>query len=305
MLPRAASAIRQVLVEADLLFSVGADLFALSLPYDDEPVPPHLPIVHVDTDPWELGKNYPTQVALIGDPRATLAELKPEIEARLTTEGQARARERLEAVRAAKAREIEEVRARARREARRVPPTPLAAIQAIAEVLPLEAVVIDEAVSSAAGLRALLPSEDSKSFFGLRGGAVGWGLPGAVGVKLALPDRPVVALVGDGSALYTCQTLWTAARYGIAVTFIILNNASYRILKQRLYAMKGLAAQADHCVGMDLDDPHVDFMSLARTFGLEGERVREVGEIGPAVMRALTRSGPTLIDIELDRSFGE
>ena len=85
--------------------------------------------------------------------------------------------------------------------------------------------------------------------------------------------------------------------------FVILNNASYRILKQRLYRMKGLAAQADRSVGMDLDDPRIDFMSLARTFGLEAERVGRAAEIGPAVRRALARSGPTLIEIELDRSF--
>src|SRR5262249_48899238 len=160
-----------------------------------------LPIVHVDTDPWELGKNYPAQVALLGDPRATLAELEPEIAGRLTADRRAEARARAETLRAAKARDLEELRTRARREAQRDPTPPLAAVHAIAEALPTEAVVVDEAVSSAGGLRALLASDDPQSFFGLRGGTVGWGLPGAVGIKLALPDRPVVALVGDGSAL--------------------------------------------------------------------------------------------------------
>src|SRR3546814_12540082 len=77
------------------------------------------------------------------------------------------------------------------------------------------------------------------------GGGIGWGLPAAIGAKLALPDRPVVALIGDGSAMYTCQALWTAARYKIGVVFVILNNSSYRILKQRVNAMRGHAAQTD------------------------------------------------------------
>ena len=84
-----------------------------------------------------------------------------------------------------------------------------------------------------------------QSFFGMRGGGIGWGLPAAIGVKLALPDRPVVALIGDGSAMYTIQGLWTAAHENLRMVFVIINNYSYRILKQRTNAMKGLAAQAD------------------------------------------------------------
>ena len=79
----------------------------------------------------------------------------------------------------------------------------------------------------------------------MRGGGIGWGLPAAIGAKIALPDRPVVALLGDGSALYTIQGLWTAARENLRMVFVIINNYSYRILKQRTNAMKGLAAQTD------------------------------------------------------------
>src|SRR5262249_60700390 len=141
---------------------------------------------------------------------------------------------------------------------------PLAALHAVAEALPREAVVVDETISSGAGLRSLLRSEDPKSFFGLRGGGIGWGLPAAIGIKLAQPGRPVVGLIGDGSAMYTCQALWTAAHLRVGAVLVILNNASYRILKQRVHAMKGLAAQADRYVGMELDEPRVDFVGLAR-----------------------------------------
>jgi benzoylformate decarboxylase len=115
-------------------------------------------------------------------------------------------------------------------------------------------VVVEEALSSAPGIRQLIRSDDPQSYFGLRGGGIGWGLPAAIGVKLALPDRPVIGLIGDGSAMYTCQTLWTAAHYRIGVVFVILNNKSYRILKQRLHAMRGHAEQADTYVGMELLD---------------------------------------------------
>jgi benzoylformate decarboxylase len=180
---------------------------------------------------------------------------------------------------------------------------PLALMHAVAEALPPEAVVVDETISSGAGLRTFLKSDDPKSFFGLRGGGIGWGLPAAIGVKLALPSRPVVGLIGDGSAMYTCQALWTAARYRVPVVLVILNNASYRILKQRIHAMKGLAAQADRYVGMDLEDPRVDFVGLAQSLGVEAERVEKTAEVAPALGRALGRGGPTLLDVELERSF--
>jgi benzoylformate decarboxylase len=173
----------------------------------------------------------------------------------------------------------------------------------VADALPAEAVVVDESISSGAGLRSLLRSDDPQSFYGLRGGGIGWGLPAAIGVKLALPGRPVVGLIGDGSAMYTCQALWTAARYRVGVTFVILNNSSYRILKQRTHAMKGLAAQSDRYVAMDLDDPRVDFVRLAESLGVAAERIGKAADVGPALGRALASSGPTLLDVELDRSF--
>jgi benzoylformate decarboxylase len=302
-LARVAPAVRQLLLDADVLFSVGGDLLTLSLPFDVDPMPPGLEVIHLDIDPWELGKNYPTGVAILGDPKATLPEILAAIEARMTPARRQQARERLLANRAAKSRQVEELRTQARAEAQRTPITPLALVSAVADALPSEAVVVDESISSGGGLRVLLRSDDPRSFYGLRGGGIGWGLPAAIGVKLALPDRPVVALVGDGSAMYTCQALWTAAHYRVDVVFVLLNNASYRILKQRIHAMKGFAAQADRFIAMDLDDPRIDFVRLAESLGVRAERIEKTADVGPALGRALATRGPTLLDVELDRSF--
>jgi len=153
------------------------------------------------------------------------------------------------------------------------------------------------------GLRHFFKCEDNKSFFGLRGGGIGWGLPAALGVKLALPQRPVVALVGDGSAMYTCQALWTAAHDSIPVVYVIFNNASYRILKQRTLALKGFSAEDDVYVGMDIQRPHVNYVELARSLGVPGERVEKPGEVGAAMGRALASGGPYLIDAQIDPHF--
>jgi benzoylformate decarboxylase len=176
-------------------------------------------------------------------------------------------------------------------------------MQTIGRLLPENAVVIDETVSSGMGLRRFLKSNDAQSFFGLRGGGIGWGLPAAIGVKLALPDRPVVALIGDGSAMYTVQGLWTAARENLNVVFVIINNYSYRILKQRTNAMKGLAAQTDNYVAMDLDQPRIDFVQVARGMGLIAHRATRLSDLADLLEAALKVSGPTLIDVEVDRSW--
>ena len=300
---RLAPEVRKVLEQYDVLFSVGGDLFTLSLPSDVDPMPADITLVHLDLDPWELGKNYPAAAAIFGDPKATLPDITAAVRERMSSGARAAARERLDRATKAIAAEREALKARARSLAEAQPVQPLALLAAVADTLPKDAVVIEEALSSGPGIRQLIRSDDPQSFFGLRGGGIGWGLPAAIGAKLALPDRPVVALIGDGSAMYTCQALWTAAHYRINVAFIILNNSSYRILKQRLHALRGLAEQADSYVGMELVDPKIDFVGLARSLGIAAERAKTVAETTDLLGKALNGGGPMLIDVELDRAF--
>ena len=156
----------------------------------------------------------------------------------------------------------------------------------VAQATPAGATIVDETISSGAGVRTFFKCEDAKSFFGLRGGGIGWGLPAAIGVKLALPQRPVIGLIGDGSAMYTCQGLWTAAHDSVPVVCVIFNNASYRILKQRTLALKGFSAEDDLYVGMDLDRPLIDHVGLAKSFGRAGRAHREGGRGRPGHGRA-------------------
>ena len=292
-----------MLMQHDFLLSVGADLFTLSLPDEIESMPEGMPVVHIDTDPWELGKNNPARVAILGEPKTTLPELTAAIlKARTAAETQS-AISRLVHVRTEGISSLANLNAMADALAERHPIHPLPLMQVIGRMLPPDAVVIDETVSSGNGLRRFLKSDDPQSFFGMRGGGIGWGLPAAIGVKLALPDRPVVALIGDGSAMYTIQGLWTAARENLRMVFVIINNYSYRILKQRTNAMKGLAAQADLYVGMELDRPRIDFVSVARGLGLTAHKSSTLSDFQDLLEAALKHDGPTLIDVEVDRSW--
>jgi benzoylformate decarboxylase len=295
--------VRKILEQYDVLFSVGGDLFTLSLPSDIEPMPAGLTLIHLDTDPWELGKNYPPQVAILGDPKTTLPDITEALRKAMSSGARGAARERLDAAKAATLTEREALKAKAREMARQTPVQPLSLLNAIGEMLPEDAVVIDETISSGAGIRSLIRSDDPQSFYGLRGGGIGWGLPAALGVKLALPDRPVLALVGDGSAMYTCQALWTAAHERIAAVFVILNNSSYRILKQRLVAQRGLAAQADRFVGMELTDPVIDYVNLARSLGVAAERATSVHDATDLIAKGLKSDAPLLIEVPVDRNY--
>jgi len=300
---RLAKPVHDTLAQHDLVLSVGADLFALSLPSDIEPMPAGMPVIHLDTDPWELGKNYPARVAILGDPKATLPDLTAAATAAMTAGARAAARERLARAGKMVGEERAALREKARSEAGAVPVRPLALFEAMGRSLPKDVVVIEEALSSAPGIRQMIDSDDPQSFFGLRGGGIGWGLPAAIGAKLALPSRPVVAFVGDGSAMYTCQALWTAAHYRIAVVIVILNNTSYRILKQRLNNLRGHAAQQDSFIGMDLVDPPIDFVGLARSLGVRAERAKTVAETVDLVRTGVAGDGPLLIDLAVERNF--
>ena len=302
-LVRLPEAIRGMLNQHDLLVSIGADLFTLSLPGDVESMPEDYPVIHLDTDPWELAKNYPEKVSILGEPKVTLPELTAAVrQARSDAETEG-AGKRLAHVRAEGIASLHKLHTLADAMSERHPIHPLPLMQTIGRLLPDDAVVIDETVSSGTGLRRFLKSDDAQSFYGLRGGGIGWGLPAAIGVKLALPDRPVVALIGDGSAMYTIQGLWTAARENLRMVFVIINNYSYRILKQRTNAMKGLAAQTDNYVAMDLDKPRIDFVSVARGLGLTAHKATTLSDLGDLLEAALAFDGPTLIDVEVDRSW--
>jgi benzoylformate decarboxylase len=295
--------IRKTLEQYDVLFSVGGDLFTLSLPSDIEPMPAGLTLIHLDNDPWELGKNYPPQVAILGDPKTTLPDITEAVRKAMSSGARGAARERLDTAKVATLAERDALKAKAREMAGQTPVQPLSLLNAIGEILPKDAVVIDETISSGAGIRSLIHSDDPQSFFGLRGGGIGWGLPAALGVKLALPGRPVLALVGDGSAMYTCQALWTAAHERIAAVFVVLNNSSYRILKQRLVAQRGLAAQVDRFVGMELIDPAIDYVGLARSLGVAAERTNSVHDATDLIAKGLKSDAPLLIDVPVDRNY--
>lgn len=295
--------IRAWLDQHDVLFAVGADVFTLSLPNKVNPIPPGLKMVHLDADPWQIGKNYSAHAAIVGDIKATLPEISDGIAARMSPAQSRNATERGAAMRATIADERATLTAQAVAAADKSPIQPLALMKAIGDAVPANGIIIEEALSSGGGLRMFQKPDDDQGFFGGRGGGIGWSVPGSAGVKLALPDRPVVVVVGDGSAMYTCQALWTIAHEKLAITVLVVNNRSYRILKQRLYNTQGNAAQTDNFVGMELVNPAIDYCGLARSLGVDAVYCKTLDEVTAALQRGVTSQQPLLIEVETDATY--
>src|SRR5205807_6632235 len=139
------------------------------------------------------------------------------------------------------------------------------------------------------------------SYFFCRGGGLGWGMPAACGVSLGYGREPVLCVVGDGSAMYSPQALWTAAHEGLPVVFAVVNNREYAILRQNLAGRGGDAARTGTFVAMEVDDPPVDFCALARSMGVEGTLVEKAADVGDAVRHALASGRPQLLEVPIAR----
>src|SRR5688572_21486982 len=303
ILVRSQPAVRAILAQADLMFALGAEVFPFSLPSEVEPVPANLTIVHMHSDPWEVGKNYPAKVGIIGDLKASLPELAQIIRERQTSTQREKARQRAESAAQAKQTACESLKSLAAEVSNRLPIPAAVLMQTIADTVPAETIIVDESITSGATLRDFLVRKTADSFYGMRGGGLGWGLPATIGVKLAKPDRPVLGIIGDGGTLYVNQALWTAAHYRIPVVWLICNNAQYMILKRRLHAYGGAAAKAETYIGLDMMDPEIDFLSLARAMGVHGVRADTPDAVSKALCEAMSRQGPTLIDVPIERSI--
>jgi benzoylformate decarboxylase len=296
---------REVLRGVDVLVAVGCSVFAESFFNAEVPSLAGTKIIHIDDDPWELGKNYPTECGLQGDIKTTLAELDAELEKAFAAApsgpaagARERARRRVDEIARETTAEQVELQRRWETEREATPISISRLMTEIAAVATAETVIVDDCWSSSGELRQMLDLSRPRSYFRARkGGSIGWGLPGALGVKLGAPDAEVIAVVGDGSAAWSMQSLWTAARYHIPVTYVVTNNARYGQVKLVRRMVLGDYPLDEKHEGMELDRPVMDFSLLAKALGVEGERVSEPADLGPALQRAVASVAPRLVEV--------
>jgi benzoylformate decarboxylase len=301
-LPFDTVAIRKALDGVDVVLLVGGPFFEEVWYAPGSPLPSGARAIHLESSPERLALNLPVSVGLVSHPQAGLAALHAAVERGGGPAFREAAARRNDGLRALKAQDAEAQRARA---VKRWDHAPISVPRFMAELesaLPPEAIVVDESITASIDLARTVQFERANDYVGARGGGIGQALPGALGVKLAHPDRPVVAVSGDGSAMYSIQALWTAAHHDLAVVFVILNNREYRILKHNMdtYRQRFGAKPDRGYPNMDLVAPDLGFVDLARGMGVEGARITTPGELRPALDKALGAGRPFLLDVAIE-----
>jgi benzoylformate decarboxylase len=239
---------------------------------------------------------------VVGDIKASLQAMAPLLEAATALKAAAYEALRREA-RQVQQRRLEKMALMADAQMGAPVTTPLVAAREVVLAIGPEIPIVDEAIATSVQVRGFLHSMSPRQYSFLRGGGLGWGMPAAVGCSLGLGRQPVVCLVGDGAALYSPQALWTAAHQNLPVTFIVMNNREYNVLKN---FMKGqsdyVSARSNRFIAMDLEKPVIDYLALARSMGVRASRIEKATDIASAVEAAIASGTPNLIEIVISAS---
>ncbi len=314
--------LQQILEGADVVMFVGVTSQAPLLYFAEPVLPEGAKIIHIDFAAWEIGKNNHADVAIAGDIRGLVPAIALACDAVIATEqvledgdglledgdGLSFAERRVRRLAGIADRQrARTVKLREERETGREqkPLSPAYIMAELNELWDAHMILVDESVTTGRYVHTQLRALREGRVIALKGGGLGYGMPAALGAQLARPDKRVVAVIGDGSALYVIQALWNAAKYQLPVVYLIVNNTSYMILKGGLRRLNGPAAAAGLYPGMDLVGPEVDFVACANSFGVRGVRVTAPEEVRPALEAALKERRPYLIDFVIDREVKE
>ncbi len=294
-----------VVSQADAVLIVGTYVFPEVFPALSGVFRPGARVAHIDLDAYEIAKNFPVDMGLVADPKRTLGALAEVLSGLMTPVQRDAAARRLRGA---------EVRQRLRSDLAAQVGTgsgskgtdvPALFMRELARRVGDDAIIFDEALTTSPLVNRFLPARKPGHFFQSRGGSLGVGIPGALGVKLAHPDKTVIAFTGDGASMYTIQALWTAVRHGIGAKFVVCNNGGYRLLDvniQEYWRERGIPEHA-FPGSFSLSYPPLRFVDIARSLGVPAARVGTPESIGPALEQALSTPGPYLIDWMLPRNF--
>jgi benzoylformate decarboxylase len=294
-LPTTARGISEILGRYDCLLGLGGKSLVSIVYTMRDPIPNSIEFYHISEDANNLGYNDAPKLGIFGNVRATLQALAGELEPRVPA---ATVQQNLEEARRQKDifwGELMKQAAAAIRADGKI--EPIVAVREVLRPLPDGFLLVDEAPCANPFTQPMHRSTGGREYFHNRGGVLGWGMPASIGVSLAHDRAPVVCIVGDGSAMYSPQALWSAVHEEVPVVFVVLNNLEYGILKSFMLSQSQYNARAHGFLAMDLCDPKVDFQSLAKSMGVEGTVVTSHWEISEAVESALKTGKSHLIEI--------
>ncbi|MEH6947629.1 thiamine pyrophosphate-binding protein [Bacillus sp. JJ634] len=292
--------IEKVLKDADVVVFVGVTSQAPLLYFDRPIIQPGTKVIAINSGEWELGKNMHVDTAILANPRIAVKEITELIDLHASNEDRARFESLKEKTLLMK-KQSDEQRLKELEGARgQVPLSPAEVVYELNKALPENVLVVDESVTSGRFTHSYLELNQPGSLIALKGGGLGYGMPASLGAQLGRPDQRVVNVIGDGSSLYYIQSLWNAAKHNLPVVFVIMNNQSYMILKGGILNIDGESAKQNVFPGMDLNEPAVDFVSVAKGFGIDSIRIEKPEELQPAFGKAFNEKKPILLDVLID-----
>jgi benzoylformate decarboxylase len=284
---------------ADAVLIVGTYIFPEVFPTLTRVFAPGARIVHIDLDSYEIAKNFPVDLGLVSDPKLTLAALAVVLGQAATAATRKAAQGRIDARRTERERTAAAMRDADLEARRSVSLHASEFMEALAARLPDDAIIFDEALTFSPEVTQYIPPRRPGTFYQTRGGSLGVGIPGAIGAKLAHPERTVVGFTGDGGSMYTIQALWTAAHHRIGAKFVVLNNGAYQLLRLNIQQYwKDLGLPANPLPeSFGLGDPDLQFHQLAQAMGVDAVRVTDRSQIAAALDAAFADDRPFLIDL--------
>ena len=292
----------------DLILSIGSfDFGSYNVPSVPE-APYSARFVRIGIDTSHMGRNYPTDVAVVGDVKESLRDLSSAIDGMVTKQRlKAMAEPRSEKVRAFTKAQRERVETAARKNFGKsvIHPDELGAV--MARTIDPDAIVVSENLTAKRDFFNYGYREDEQMWIDNTGHSLGWGIGAATGAKLAAPDRQVVCTIGDGSVMYSASGFWTQKRYSVPVLTVVSNNHNYQTVRGAYYRYQNKMAASGHYTGMYLGDPDIDFVKLADSQGVAGEQVTASSQLEPALKRGIkaTRDGnPYVVEVVIDRYGG-
>jgi benzoylformate decarboxylase len=285
--------------EPDLILAIGCRLIR-EYRYLPEPViKPETRCIHIEEDPWEIGKVFPVDLGIVADARSALRSL---LETFPVKSDDPRKMERVECLKKAKEKVNAELETRAQNGWDETPINTARLVRTLDKLLDPDALIVNESPTSKDILMANLRFTPRRSYFSnSSAGHLGWGLGAAIGAKLGSPNRRVVACLGDGSCMFGIQGLWTMAKYRVPLVVIVFNNRAYMAVKNQFRGTDERIKIAAE-MGAELVGPELNFARIADSFGIFGQRVEEPGQIEPALKRALDQSGPALVDVVIGQN---
>jgi benzoylformate decarboxylase len=296
----------KVTTAADAVLIVGTYVFPEVFPNLDHVFAPDAKVVHIDLNAYEIAKNFPVQLGLVSDPKLTLAGLAQALDRKLSDGQRKAAQARVERNTAEYNATLEKQLAHDRSLRDATPMRASRLMEELAKRVPEDVMIFDEALTVSPDVTRYLTPTLPGHFFQTRGGSLGVGIPGALGIKLAHPEKTVIGFTGDGGSMYTIQALWTAAHHNIGAKFVICNNQSYLLLKLNIlqYWQEQVGVEAhEFPKSFDLGNPVIDFATLSRSMGVPAVRVDHPDQAADAVEQMLAHDGPFLIDMVISNAI--